>query len=79
VSDIKAEWCAFFFSLSRHITDLFLCHRLIELAANYFDLDSFPDGAIKEALKRAWTKRAGKDIGRQDGSDAKRPNKKKRI
>jgi len=45
---------------------------LIELAANYFDLNSFPDGETKAALQRAWNKRAGKDISRKDGPDTKR-------
>ncbi|KAF9522876.1 P-loop containing nucleoside triphosphate hydrolase protein [Crepidotus variabilis] len=44
---------------------------LIELAANYFDLTSFPDGETKQALKRAWAKRAGKDPSRGDGADRK--------
>jgi pre-mRNA-splicing factor ATP-dependent RNA helicase DHX15/PRP43 len=45
-----------------------LC-RLIELAANYFDLASFPDGETKSALQRAWTKRAGgKELSRGDGA-----------
>jgi pre-mRNA-splicing factor ATP-dependent RNA helicase DHX15/PRP43 len=51
--------------------------RLIELAANYFDLNSFPEGETKNALKRAWNKRAGKDISRRDGSDGKQRSKQK--
>ncbi|PPQ73730.1 hypothetical protein CVT26_011885 [Gymnopilus dilepis] len=42
---------------------------LIEFAANYFDLASFPDGETKRALQRAWAKRAGKIAGRGDGSN----------
>jgi len=52
------------------------CVRLIELAANYFDLNSFPDGETKAALQRAWNKRAGKDFSRKDGSDAMRLKQK---
>ncbi|KAF9476307.1 P-loop containing nucleoside triphosphate hydrolase protein [Pholiota conissans] len=36
---------------------------LIEFAANYFDLASFPDGETKRALQRAWNKRMGKVEG----------------
>jgi pre-mRNA-splicing factor ATP-dependent RNA helicase DHX15/PRP43 len=74
VSDVKADWFVDFFQ-SCWVLNVVLCFffcRLIELAANYFDLNSFPEGEVKNALKRAWNKRAGKDIGRKGDSDAKR-------
>ncbi|KAF4622133.1 hypothetical protein D9613_009096 [Agrocybe pediades] len=49
---------------------------LIEFAASYFDLASFPDGETKRALQRAWNKRAGKLEARGDGSNG--PDAKKR-
>jgi len=51
--------------------------RLIEFAANYFDLATFPDGETKRALQRAWNKRAGKDSTRGDGAVANGPAVKK--
>ncbi len=50
--------------------------RLIELAANYFEITSLPDGETKRALQRAWAKRGGKDVARGDGSDGKKKKKK---
>jgi len=52
--------------------------RLIELAANYYDLESLPDGEMKQALRRGWAKRAGKDVARGDGSDRNKKKKKKK-
>ena len=51
-------------------------NRLIEFAANYFDLSSFADGETKQALQRAWNKRSGKLEARGDGSNE--PDAKKR-
>lgn len=51
--------------------------RLIEFAANYFDLASFPDGETKRALQRAWNKRAGKDSTRGNGAISSGPVAKK--
>ncbi|KAG5638131.1 DEAH-box ATP-dependent RNA helicase prp43 [Sphagnurus paluster] len=51
---------------------------LIEFAANYFDLASFPDGETKRALQRVVNKRAGKAAGRGDDSGADGRDKKKR-
>ncbi|KIM37497.1 hypothetical protein M413DRAFT_448548 [Hebeloma cylindrosporum] len=50
---------------------------LIEFAANYFDLASFPDGDTKRALQRAWNKRAGKESTRGNGTTANGPASKK--
>uniref|UniRef100_A0A8H8CGF1 RNA helicase n=1 Tax=Psilocybe cubensis TaxID=181762 RepID=A0A8H8CGF1_PSICU len=56
---------------------------LIEFAANYFDLSTFPDGETKRALQRAWNKRAGRGDkksskgSRQDGSDERLAKKRR--
>ena len=52
--------------------------RLIEFAANYFDLASFPDGETKRALQRAWNKRAGKDVSRGNGVNGPAAKKAKK-
>lgn len=76
MSDVKADWYSCSFSLFDSLI-LWRFVRLIECAANYFDLKSFPEGDTKNALTRAWSKRAGQySIGRQDGSDVKRPKQK---
>ncbi|KAF8193767.1 P-loop containing nucleoside triphosphate hydrolase protein [Pholiota molesta] len=46
---------------------------LIEYAANYFDLSTFPDGETKRALQRAWNKRMGKVDGA--GASKQKPSK----
>jgi pre-mRNA-splicing factor ATP-dependent RNA helicase DHX15/PRP43 len=51
--------------------------RLLEYAANYFDLSTFPDGESKNALKRIANKRAGK-AGRRDEANGDESAKKKR-
>jgi pre-mRNA-splicing factor ATP-dependent RNA helicase DHX15/PRP43 len=51
--------------------------RLLEYAANYFDLNTFPNGESKDALKRIANKRAGK-VGRHDGANGEESAKKKR-
>ena len=50
VSEVKPEWyvCTFFLA-SYGITD---CSRLLEIAPNYFDISSFPEGETKRALQR---------------------------
>ncbi|CAA7263822.1 unnamed protein product [Cyclocybe aegerita] len=53
---------------------------LVEFAANYFDLASFPDGETKRALQRAWAKRSGKDVSCGDGKgDGKKVSKKRKM
>lgn len=61
--------------------------RLLEYAATYFDVSSFPDGETKRALQRIVNKRAGKATGRVDspaggsgknGRDGERPLKKRK-
>ncbi len=59
-------------------------NRLVEFAANYFDLATFPDGETKRALQRAWNKRTGKVDGtrgkasrKQDAQDGRDPKKRK--
>ncbi|KAF5313879.1 hypothetical protein D9619_013029 [Psilocybe cf. subviscida] len=48
---------------------------LVEYAANYFDLSTFPDGETKRALQRAWNKRAGK----ADGPELKGGKARKQV
>ena len=48
--------------------------RLLEFAANYFDLSSFPDGETKRALQRAVNKRSGK--AQRINGEEERPKKK---
>jgi len=82
--DTQPEWVIFNeFVLTtrpyiRTVSDI-KAEWLIELAANYYDLDSFREGETKNALKRAWNKRLGKDMiqGRRDGSDGKQRLKQK--
>ncbi|KJA15451.1 hypothetical protein HYPSUDRAFT_48384 [Hypholoma sublateritium FD-334 SS-4] len=59
---------------------------LIEYAANYFDLATFPDGETKRALQRAWNKRTGKVDGsrgkasrKQDAQGDGRDPKKRKV
>ena len=52
--------------------------RLIEYATNYFDLSSFPDGETKRALQRVVNKRAGKMVGRVDGTNDSRDVKRRK-
>lgn len=59
-------------------------NRLVEFAANYFDLATFPDGETKRALQRAWNKRTGKVDGsrgkasrKQDVQEGRDPKKRK--
>lgn len=61
-------------------------NRLIEYAANYFDLTTFPDGETKRALQRAWNKRTGKVDGsrgkvsrKQDAQGDGRDPKKRKV
>jgi pre-mRNA-splicing factor ATP-dependent RNA helicase DHX15/PRP43 len=69
---------SFFAPYSRGVLDQYLyISRLIEFAANYFDLASFPDGETKGALQRAWNKRAGKESTRGNGASANGPAAKK--
>jgi pre-mRNA-splicing factor ATP-dependent RNA helicase DHX15/PRP43 len=57
---------------------------LIEYAANYFDLNTFPDGETKRALQRVINKRAGKAIAAgknervNDSNGESRPTKKRK-
>ncbi|KDR75659.1 hypothetical protein GALMADRAFT_121825 [Galerina marginata CBS 339.88] len=51
---------------------------LIEFAANYFDLSTFPDGEAKRALQRTWNKRSGK-TDRGDGANTPRESKKRKL
>jgi pre-mRNA-splicing factor ATP-dependent RNA helicase DHX15/PRP43 len=70
--------CDFLDPYSGRVFDRYLyTPRLIEFAANYFDLASFPDGETKRALQRAWNKRAGKDANRGNGASANGPAAKK--
>ncbi|PPQ71525.1 hypothetical protein CVT24_006473 [Panaeolus cyanescens] len=48
---------------------------LVELAANYFDVSSFPDGETKRALQKIWKKRAAKSM--EDGKDVRVKKKRK--
>lgn len=72
VSEVRPDWCVH----QRHDQkSIAKCSsfRLIEFAANYFDLDSFPDGETKRALQRIYNKRGGKSSGRvEDTRDAKK-------
>lgn len=86
VSDVKAEWyrILFFVFFFLHFRGHQFFFRLIELAANYFDLNSFPEGETKKALKLAWNKRAGKEMhwksgdGSAGAATGKRKNEKER-
>jgi pre-mRNA-splicing factor ATP-dependent RNA helicase DHX15/PRP43 len=49
VSKVKPEWYVRPFLASRGVTD---CSRLLEIAPNYFDVSSFPEGETKRALRR---------------------------
>ena len=53
--------------------------RLLEYAASYFDLATFPEGETKLALQLVAKKLAGKAAGRvdNDGRAAKRQKKNK--
>jgi len=51
---------------------------LIEFAANYFDLTTFPHGETKRVLQRAWNKRSGKDAGKGDGANGLRESRKRK-
>jgi pre-mRNA-splicing factor ATP-dependent RNA helicase DHX15/PRP43 len=56
--------------------------RLLEFAALYFDISSFPDGETKRALTRVQNKRLGKVDsrfgGNGSGSDDGRKKKKQK-
>lgn len=79
VSEVKAEWCVASLPpiLGVCLASILIFPRLIEFAANYFDLASFPDGETKRALQRAWNKRAGKESTRGNGAIANGPAAKK--
>jgi hypothetical protein len=46
--------------------------RLLELAANYYDLSTFKDGEYTRALKKVHAKRSGKAYLAIEGKDGKR-------
>jgi pre-mRNA-splicing factor ATP-dependent RNA helicase DHX15/PRP43 len=48
---------------------------LLELAANYYDMASFPNGEAKQALQRVLKKQIGKNA-KAAGSDKEPPKKK---
>jgi pre-mRNA-splicing factor ATP-dependent RNA helicase DHX15/PRP43 len=50
---------------------------LLELAANYYDLASFPDGEAKQALQRMLKKQIGKSAKAAGPDKDKQPPKKK--
>ena len=81
VTVVRLEWyeMTLIFLPPYWITDFCYYIRLLEYAAAYFDLKSFPDRKTKHALSRAANRRAGK-VGRlndkQNGS-GKRPKKKR--
>jgi pre-mRNA-splicing factor ATP-dependent RNA helicase DHX15/PRP43 len=53
VSVTKLEWCAFrtcYLTLLQHFLSAF--RRLIDLAPNYFEPSSFPEGEMRSALER---------------------------
>ncbi|PPQ72131.1 hypothetical protein CVT25_008505 [Psilocybe cyanescens] len=52
---------------------------LVEFAANYFDLSTFPDGETKRALQRAWNKRTGRGKGSKQNESDERAFKKRRT
>jgi pre-mRNA-splicing factor ATP-dependent RNA helicase DHX15/PRP43 len=49
VSEVKPEWYVCTFLASHGVTN---CSRLLEIAPNYFDISSFPEGETKRALQR---------------------------
>jgi pre-mRNA-splicing factor ATP-dependent RNA helicase DHX15/PRP43 len=51
---------------------------LLELAANYYDLTSFPDGETKHALQRVLKKQLGKSA-KSVGAPDETPRKKKKA
>jgi pre-mRNA-splicing factor ATP-dependent RNA helicase DHX15/PRP43 len=56
-------------------------HRLLEFAAVYYDLASFPDGETKRALTRVNNKRLGKADARfeqKEGANGASSSKKRR-
>ncbi len=48
VSEVKPEWYVYSFPASCGVTDR---SRLLEIAPNYFDISSFPEGEMKRALR----------------------------
>jgi hypothetical protein len=50
--------------------------RLLEHAANYFDLDQIQDGETKRALRSVQNKRLGKSRGGESGADQKKKKAK---
>jgi pre-mRNA-splicing factor ATP-dependent RNA helicase DHX15/PRP43 len=57
----------------------FSLSRLLEFAANYFDLATFPDGETKRALQRVQNKRAGVSTPvKGNNGDARNPKRQKK-
>ena len=65
VTDVKPEWSAS--RIPKNLLTLTVTFRLLEFAANYFDVASFPDGETKRALQRVINKRLGKADARFEG------------
>lgn len=49
VSEIKPEWYVCTLLASHGVID---CYRLLEIAPNYFDISTYPEGETKRALQR---------------------------
>ncbi|KAF8803325.1 P-loop containing nucleoside triphosphate hydrolase protein [Phlegmacium glaucopus] len=65
VSEVQVDWYVVLYCISMALENAHRCgghslHRLFEYASNYFDLTTFPDGQIKQALQRASKKRNGR-------------------
>jgi hypothetical protein len=75
--DLNGTW---YFHLVSPLLTFILLDRLLEYAANYFDLSSFPDGESKRALQRIVNKKAGKAPSRHEGTNGEgNPKKRKKT
>ena len=84
--DTQPEWVLFneFVLTTRHYIRMVTEIRtewLFELAANYYDLNSFSDGATKRALQHVLKKKTGVMLKRQTGKNRNEapPKKKARL
>ena len=81
--DTQPEWVLFNeFVLTtrqyiRTVTEI-RAEWLLELAANYYDLATFPDSEAKQALQRVLKKQIGKSA-KAAASDKKPPKKKTKM
>lgn len=78
VTDVRPEWYVFS-SIAPELPCLTAVLRLLELAHNYFDIASFPDGETKRALQRVVNKKLGKSARDNDPGAERRDKKKRKV